>query len=197
MKLLKIIYNLLIVCLLLIALLLVIPILPIPGNFKVFSVLSGSMEPRIHVGGVVVIKPMTSYGVGQIVSFSQNPKTQISTTHRIVKINSQDNKITYSTKGDANNIPDTNEVTENEILGKVIFSVPYLGYALDFVRKPPGFILVIVVPAVVIIYDEILKIKKEILKMKKKRALKIKNQNAETATFDTVPIKDTDHADKD
>lgn len=177
MKALKIIYNIFIGCLIAVALLLVISVLPITGNFKILSVLSGSMEPTIHTGGIVAVKPKTSYRVGEIITFSQNSKTQISTTHRIVAAKLEAGKQIYITQGDANNAPDMKTIGQNEILGKVLFSVPYLGYAIDFAKKPLGFMLIVVIPAVVIIYDEIQKIKKEILKMKKKKAIKIKKLN--------------------
>jgi len=51
-------------------------------------------------------------------------------------------------------------------VGKVLFSVPFVGYAVDFAKKPMGFALIIVVPAAIIIYDEIKKIIQE-LKIKR------------------------------
>jgi signal peptidase len=72
----------------------------------------------------------------------------------------------YITKGDANNAPDQKVVLKKEILGKVLLDIPYLGYAVDFIKKPLGFALIILIPAGIIISDEIKKIFKEIKKNK-------------------------------
>lgn len=173
----KIIYSFIIVCLIALALLLVLPILPVKHNFKILAVLSGSMEPKIHVGSVVVIKPAVKYKVGEIITFNQEDKTKIPITHRIVGLKSENEKTIYITKGDANNNSDSQEIPQDRILGRMIFTVPYLGYAINFAKQPLGFMLLIVIPSVIIIYDEILKIKNEILKMKKKKILQIKKQN--------------------
>ena len=79
-----------------------------------------------------------------------------------------DGKPVYITKGDANNAPDTREVFQKDIIGKVLFDIPYVGYAVDFAKKPIGFSLIIIVPAAVIIADEIKKIFYEIKKKKTK-----------------------------
>ena len=74
----------------------------------------------------------------------------------------------YITKGDANNAPDPKKITKKDIIGKVIFSIPYVGYAVDFARKPIGFIFIVIVPAAIIIFDETKKIYEEIKKKKNK-----------------------------
>jgi len=175
----KIIYNILFACLVIIALLLIISVLPITGNFKILTVLSGSMEPAIHTGSIVAVKPAANYKIGDVITFGKISKTDIPTTHRIFDIKLQEGKPIYITKGDANNAPDTKEVLGSEVVGKVLFSVPYVGYAVDFAKKPFGFMLIIVIPAVIIIYDEIRKIWSEIRKMKKKKDETDKKQDEE------------------
>jgi signal peptidase len=179
MKIFKIIYNIFFVCLVIIALLLIISVLPITGNFKILTVLSGSMEPKIHTGSIVAVKPATEYKVGDVITFGKISKTETPTTHRIFDIKLQEGKPIYITKGDANNTPDMKEVLGSEVVGKVVFSVPYVGFAVDFAKKPFGFMLIIVIPAVIIIYDEIRKIKNEVLKMKKKKDETDKKQDEE------------------
>jgi len=171
----KIIYNIFIVCLAMIAILLVVSVLPITrlfggqaGNFKVLTVLSGSMEPKIHTGSIVAVKPATEYQVGDIITFGKISKTQTPTTHRIFEIKDNNGQKIYITKGDANNSPDMKEVLGSEVVGKVIFSVPYLGYAVDFAKKPFGFMLIIVIPAAAIIFDEVRKIKAEVVRLREK-----------------------------
>lgn len=166
----KIIYNIFFGLVVALAILLVISIFPITGNYKILVVKSGSMEPIIHTGSIVVIKPSTEYKIGDIVTFTgtnANERTPI--THRINDIRLQEGKAIYITKGDANNAPDQREIQYREIMGKLLFSVPFVGYALDAVRQPIGFILIIAIPALIIIYDEMAKIKKEIVRLRNKK----------------------------
>lgn len=166
MKILKIIYYIFFGAIALIAVLLIISILPITGNFKVMAVLSGSMEPAIKTGSVIAIKPSDNYKIGDIITFGEMSKTKTPTTHRIYDIRVQEGEPVYVTKGDANNAPDAKEIIGKEIIGKVLFNVPYVGYAVDTAKKPWGFALIIIVPAAVIIIDEVKKIIREIRKRK-------------------------------
>lgn len=147
-----------------VALFLASSILPIPGGVKFFVVQSGSMEPSIRTGGVVVVRPVAEYRVGDVVTFRSNGGKNVPTTHRIVEI--KDGR--YVTKGDANDNQDTGEVTGNKILGRVLFDVPYLGYAVRAAKTPYGFIAIIVIPAAIIIFDELKKIYYEVKKIRKK-----------------------------
>lgn len=166
----KIIYYIVIAFIVLIAVLLIVSILPITGNYKIMVVQSGSMEPAIKMGSVVVVKPADDYKIGEVITFGPISKTKSPTTHRIYDIKVVNGQPVYITRGDANNEPDAREITKRDVLGKVLFSIPYIGYAVDFAKKPFGFALIIIVPAALIIYDEIKKIIYEVKK---------KNQNKE------------------
>ncbi|MHA1483249.1 MAG: hypothetical protein ACTSQA_07425, partial [Candidatus Heimdallarchaeaceae archaeon] len=61
---------------------------------------------------------------------------------------------------------DQKEISKKEIIGKVLVNIPYLGFAVDFAKKPIGFVLIIGIPAIVIISDEVKKIYEEIKKKK-------------------------------
>jgi len=168
MKLLKTIYYIFIGFIAVVAILLIFSAFPIPGNFKVMTVLSGSMEPAIKTGSVVIVKPADDYKIGDIITFGPYAKTKAPTTHRIYDIKVTEGRVSYITKGDANNAPDTKEVLKRNIIGKVLFSIPYIGYAVETARKPLGFMVLIIIPAVIIIYDEARKIYEEIKKKKTK-----------------------------
>ena len=81
----------------------------------------------------------------------------------------QEGKAIYITKGDANNAPDQREIQYREIMGKFLFTIPFIGYVLDAVRQPIGFVFIIAIPALFIIYDEMTKIKKEIFRLRNKK----------------------------
>ena len=132
MKYQKIIEKILLGIFIIIAIFLAIPLIPIQGNYIVKSVQSGSMEPAIKKGSVIVIIPSSDYKIGDVVTFKKN-RTPI--THRVVDIKKKEINV-YVTKGDANESLDMWEVYENDIIGKSVFSVPFLGYIVDFIKKP-------------------------------------------------------------
>lgn len=169
-RILQFIYYIFIGFIVAIALLLIVSVLPITGNYKIMTVISGSMEPAIKMGSVVMVKPAEDYRAGDIITF-QRREERDSTTHRIIETRVAGGESVYTTQGDANNAPDIKEVRKSEVLGRVLVSVPYLGYLVAFAQKPIGFLLIIVVPAAVIIGDEIKKIYAEIKKNKNKSSV--------------------------
>ena len=166
MKPFKVIYYIFIVGIIVIALLLIVSVFPVTGNYKLMIVQSGSMTPAIKMGSVVVDKPADNYKIGDVITFGEVSKTKTPTTHRVHDIKVNEGKPYYITKGDANNAPDQKEIAKKDIVGKVLFSIPYLGYGVDFAKKPIGFALIIIIPAMLVIGDEIKKIFREIKKKK-------------------------------
>jgi len=128
----------------------------ITGGFKSFLVQSGSMEPSIMTGDVVIINQQKQYFNNDVITFKDSQNRII--THRIVDI-SQDK---ISTKGDANRSSDPETITQNMILGKVIVVLPKLGYLVNFSKTIPGVILLIIIPCFLLIGDEILKVVKNL-----------------------------------
>jgi signal peptidase len=167
-KIFKIILNTFLGILIAFGLLAVSSFLPIPGNIKLLIVQSGSMEPAIHRGSLIFVKPVGEYNVGDVITRkTDDPKVTI--THRVLKKEEVEGKTMFETKGDANNVSDGKNISEDMIIGKNLWSLPYLGYLVGFAKTMPGLILFIIVPAVIIVYDEINKIKKEFGKIKKKK----------------------------
>lgn len=166
MKITRIIYYSVSVVLIIVALLLIVSIFPITGNYRFYVVQSGSMEPVIKTGSVIMVKPMDDYEVGEVISFEKSKSNNSPITHRIYDIEVIEGKIYYITKGDSNNAPDRDRVAKSEVIGKTLIDIPYTGYIVNFARKPIGFFLIIIVPALMIIGDEIKKIIKEIKKKK-------------------------------
>lgn len=166
----KILYRTFYIVIIAIIALLLFALFPIKGNYQIKIVESGSMEPAIRTGSIVVIKPSDSYAVGEIVTFGKDTKTDIPTTHRIVATRAQEGVIMFTTKGDANNSNDQGEIPQSDIHGRVLFSVPFFGYIIDLARKPWGFAILVILPALVVIYDEAMKILKEMKRLKKKKS---------------------------
>lgn len=169
MKVFKTIYYVFLVAIALVAVLLIWSALPIKNGPKVFIVQSGSMEPAIKTGGIVVVKSSGDYKVGDVITFGPYSKIKAPTTHRIYEIKSSCPNCTYVTKGDTNNAPDQRDVRPSDVVGKVMLDVPYIGYAVAAAKTPIGFALIIIIPAAIIVYDEVRKIWGEIKKLRKKK----------------------------
>ena len=106
-----------------------------------YVVLSGSMEPTYPVGSLIYVKS-TDYKqlkVGDPITFLVSEDTVA--THRIIEVlpdEDDPNTIRYFTQGDANDAPDGSSVHYKNIIGKPVFSIPYLGYVSNYIQTPPG-----------------------------------------------------------
>ena len=150
-----------------IGLVLIFSVFPI-AKYRIMIVQSGSMESAIKTGSVIMTTPFKEYKKGDVITFGSADKSVEPTTHRIYDLEVIEGKIYYIVKGDANDAPDSRKVAENEVIGKMLFHIPYAGYLVAAVRRPIGFMLVLIIPALFIIFDQMGKIFKEIKKMKKK-----------------------------
>lgn len=165
-KLLACLYYAVVVVLLLVGALVAFSALPIKGNYEIKTVRSGSMSPEIRRGSVVVVKPAESYQAGDVITFGSNFKDvrgrKLDVTHRVVEVVEGEEGVRYVVKGDANDEADTRQVAAGEVVGKVMLSVPLVGFAVETARTPAGFVGILVVPALVIIYGEVMNIWREV-----------------------------------
>ncbi|MDO8486273.1 MAG: signal peptidase I [Candidatus Staskawiczbacteria bacterium] len=169
-KIYKIVSGIFLVIMIVIAAIVVISAFPVKGNIQIKVVLSGSMEPSIKTGSVILIKPVASYNIGDVITFDSNFRepngARIPVTHRVVEVKKENSVISYLTKGDANEDPDNSTISYKSVIGKVLFSVPYLGYVVETAKKPYGFLALIMIPALIIISDQVKKILDELKRMK-------------------------------
>lgn len=173
--------------------LVVFSMFPIAGNMKLLTVLSGSMEPQIHTGSMIFIKPAGEYNIGDVVTKTTEDK-DTTITHRIIEKELIDSKAVFVTKGDANNVADNEKVAQERIVGKVFLNIPYLGYAVNFAKTKQGMILIVIIPAVVIIFEELVKIKNEILRIRREK--KEKKESVEEPDEGQVSEVKFEYADK-
>jgi signal peptidase len=152
-----------------------VPLLAQMG-FNFFAVTSGSMEPTIPTGALVYTGKykLEDLKKGDVITYRKvNPETKeiAVVTHRIDEVKKDELKqnieengkkaekttLTYAfkTKGDANNVADSYEVNPSEIIGLYKWHVPKIGYISIFAQKPQGFILLVIVPAVILILWEV------------------------------------------
>ena len=129
--------------------------------FGTYVIVSPSMIPTINVGDGVVVKRSSDkeLNIGDIITFSSTDLNYsgLTVTHRIVsKQYTQNGKLVYRTKGDNNSVEDAASVITDNIYGKVIIKMPYIGYIQEFLSKPTNFIVIFVgIISLVLIYDGI------------------------------------------
>ncbi len=119
-------------------------------GFRVFNVISGSMEPTYSVGDLLYVKKaeIDSIKIGDPITFVLNEDLVVA-THRVIRIDAE--KECFYTKGDANDTADANPVYFKNVIGVPKFSIPLLGYVSDFIQNPPGMYITIAAGAVLII----------------------------------------------
>jgi signal peptidase I len=121
-------------------------------GYQVKAVISGSMEPIFQTGSIISIKlgnQHTSYKKGDIIAFRMDEKL---ITHRIIDVKKENGQAVYQTKGDHNNGPDLWKVPAQNVAGKYTnFTIPYVGYALNYVHSKAGSALLLIVPGILLI----------------------------------------------
>lgn len=145
----------------LIVVLIILSGIPSLGKYQLMVVLSGSMEPDIKTGSLVVVSPDDDYERGDIITFSFDQKRE-PRTHRIKDVKMIEGELVYTTKGDANRSVDQRDVFKENIIGKVLFSIPYVGYLINFAKTKLGFAILISIPVIIIIYDQVQRIVRKI-----------------------------------
>jgi signal peptidase len=126
------------------------------GGWQALVVRSGSMEPAISTGSVVLVQKQSEYGPNDVITFRDGGQL---VTHRVVEKKVVNWQSQYATKGDANDAPDKEVVTYSDIAGKVSFSVPFLGYFFSFLQTPLGVTLFVVIPGTILLYEHVKRIR--------------------------------------
>lgn len=145
--------------------------LNLPGNYKLYVVQSGSMEPTIHTGSLVAVKPQSSYHKGDIITVKDTKYSTV--THRITGVQGKGTASTVITKGDANKAADPDPRLAVNIIGKEFLTIPYAGFVLNYAKTKNGLLFLIIIPCVILIYNELLSIKNEALKLIHQRKKKL------------------------
>ncbi len=145
--------------LLLIALVIPFAIYAVPGLVGAeysFIVLTGSMLPDIAPGDVVIVAEQNpeTVDVGDVITYVRGT-VETPVTHRVIGIQQTDAGPSFETKGDANSDADPSLVPAANLIGVVILTIPYIGYVIQAVNSPVGFILLVVVPLALLAATEL------------------------------------------
>ena len=119
---------------------------------------SSSMEPAMRAGALAVMLPIDAEDVkvGDIIAFDPpwDPDPDVTVSHRVIGVQ-HDGQILFDTKGDATEDTDPYYVPAQNVHGKVVFNIPYLGYAassaIGYVRTWLGFVTLVCIPTVILV----------------------------------------------
>ena len=103
-------------------------------KYKMIAIATNSMVPSYGRGDAVIYKKVSSeeIEVGDILVFEKDNRI---ITHRVTKKWISNNKYHFNTKGDNNNGIDSFAPSSDDILGKVTFSIKYIGYPTVIVSE--------------------------------------------------------------
>lgn len=120
-----------------------------------YTVLTGSMEPDLPPGTLVVVRPVDpeDIALGDVITFQLESGKPTVATHRVVAVGTRlDGEQVFTTQGDANGTPDRNPVRAVQVQGRLWYSVPYLGHLNSVLTGRQRQSAVLVVAALLVGY---------------------------------------------
>ena len=131
------------------ALLVAVVVLPGLAGLTPLIVVSGSMEPALHVGDIAVTRRVSpaSLKLDDVVTYRLGSSFN---THRIIRVEETPQGRRFEVKGDANATPDGELVAPERVVARVVYSIPRMGFVVAFANSPAGLTLLIVGPAFVL-----------------------------------------------
>ena len=107
-------------------------------GYSALTIVTGSMSGTIEVDDLIIIKDKKEYKIGDIVTYMKEGD-KAPTTHRIILYDENGN---FITKGDANNTRDAEPVSKDEVLGKVVFTIPAYGIFFRWITQENGWLYI-------------------------------------------------------
>lgn len=135
-------------------------VVPLAFDARPYTVLSGSMEPAIAAGDLVVAERTSPRDVrlGDVVTFEDPQRGGRPTTHRVGGIRRVAGKFELVTKGDANDATERWRVAAGGDLGRVAYRIPWIGNVTVLARRPLGFALIVALPLLLLAVNELARI---------------------------------------
>ena len=143
-------------------------------GYQIYGVLSGSMngsdKTSFDTGSMVLVKTKDVNKIveGDIITFRGLSAEAPMTTHRVVKVNNSDGNLTFTTRGDANNVDDPKPIQAEKVVGTVRGHIPYLGYLTGFAETKTGLIFLVFIPGALVIFYELFNIYRTLKNERKK-----------------------------
>lgn len=136
-------------------------------GYKAFIIMTQSMKPNINAGDVIIIEPKKEeeIKIGDVITFQRKGEF---ITHRIINIEEIDEKKIYITKGDNNNVEDSETITFNEIEGTKVVTIPFLGEVILLFQNKIYIILLVFTILVIYLHNRKVIEKRKMRREKKK-----------------------------
>lgn len=134
--------------------------LPFAIGQRPYTVLSGSMEPAIGTGDIVVVERISppDARAGDVVTFSDPHSSARLITHRVRSSRRHGRRIDFVTKGDANNTVERWRIPADGVISRVRYRVPEVGRLALLTRRPGGLALFVLAPLLLLAVHEIARI---------------------------------------
>jgi signal peptidase len=125
-----------------------------------YVVLSGSMEPTISAGDVIIVSAVdpARIGAGDVITFEDDRDQP--TTHRVIEVVERDGQREFRTKGDNNEDADPRPIGPDEVIGRIpsiggaLLVIPSVGRVIRFAGTSTGLLVFLVVPVVLLVLNE-------------------------------------------
>ena len=116
--------------------------LPKLFGMKMYTILSGSMEPVLEAGDLIYVAPTDPEKIeeGDIISFVLNDNLVVA-THRVVDVDREGKR--FTTQGDANDTEDASPVLYGNVIGVEKFAIPKIGFLFGFINTSVGRIIAV------------------------------------------------------
>ncbi|MBP2241854.1 signal peptidase [Cytobacillus eiseniae] len=124
-------------------------------GYQLKSVLSGSMEPTFLTGSIIAVEKVEGEAKkglkdGDVITFVDSEERLV--THRIIGIKTSGEHVMYETKGDNNNAADMDPVLSDNVQAVYTgFTIPYVGYLINFAQSKEGSALLLIVPGLLLL----------------------------------------------
>lgn len=119
------------------------------NGYAFLEVVSGSMEPEINIGDIIIIDTKEKdYKKGNVVTYYDS--NGLFVTHRIISIENTE----IITKGDHNNTEDK-PISQNDIIGRAVYKIRYAGKVLEAVKSPLTMLMILIIGILVCVFVSI------------------------------------------
>lgn len=141
-------------------------------GYQIKTVLSGSMEPEIKTGSIIITKQggdMIRFKKDDVITFMEEDERLV--THRVVEVIKSGEQVMYRTKGDNNKEADMNPVLSNNVVAEYTgVTIPYVGYAAEFASSKSGIVALVIIPGVILVLYSVFSIWKTIKQIERQYA---------------------------
>lgn len=144
-------------------------------GIKNYIIISESMKPELNIGDAVIVKEVNESEIqkGDIISYREGERV---ITHRVCNITNIDGKTKYITKGDNNSIEDDTLIKIDMVEGKVIKTIPLIGYISIALKNKNVIISLVIVYGIYLLHVAATNKKKDIRDIKRREYEKFKKQ---------------------